>query len=190
MMYGYHLPGDSLAAFLRLPIGLMSVDLSATEERVYMLLLNRSFLSARSPKWVDGDGRVFLQYPMAELAGTLHRSISCVKLALNRLEELDLVERRSQGTGKPNRIYVKFPSDTEAEEVPADSGTGCAADTMPDRAGDRGTGCVRDRKLTPNKKYRERRKETEEGSENTAPARSRESGFFLGLLGRRGRGEE
>ena len=31
---------------------------------------------------------------------------------------------------------------------------------------------------------------TEEGSENTAPARSRESGFFLGLLGRRGRGEE
>ena len=30
-MYGYHLPGDSLAAFLRLPIGLLSVDLSATE---------------------------------------------------------------------------------------------------------------------------------------------------------------
>lgn len=174
MMYGYHLPGDSLTAFLRLPIGLLSVDLSATEERAYMLLLNRSFLSARSPKWVDGDGRVFLQYPMAELAGTLHRSISCVKLALNRLEELDLVERRSQGTGKPNRIYVKFPSDLEAEEV-------CV---------DRGTGCVRDRKLTPNKKYRERRKETEEGSENTAPARSRESGFFLGLLGRRGRREE
>ena len=97
-----------------------------------------------------------------------------MKLALNRLEELDLIQRRSQGTRKPNRIYVKFPSDLEAEEVPADSGTGCAADTMPDCAVDRGTGCVRDRKLAPNKKYRERRKDTEEGSENTAPARGRD----------------
>lgn len=190
MMYGYHLPGDSLTAFLRLPVGILSVDLSATEERAYMLLVYRSFLSARSPRWVDGDGRVFLQYPLAELAGALHRSVSCVKLALNRLEELGLIERRSQGTGKTNRVYVKFPADPEAGEVYVDRGTGCAADTMPGPATDRGTGCERGGKLPPNKLYREKRKETEEGSENTAPARARESGFFRGLLGRRRRGEE
>ncbi len=135
-MNGYHLLGDPVPPHLTLPLSLLEVDMTAAEERVYMLLLRRSFLSACRPGWADGEGRVFVLYTIRELAGDLHRSVSCVKKALNRLEALDLIERRSQGTGKANRVYVKLPSDMEAEEVCADTTCSRAADTTYSRAAD------------------------------------------------------
>ena len=114
MMYGYHLPGDSLTAFLRLPIGLLSVDLSATEERVYMLLLNRSNLSARGGDWVDMWGRIFVYYPIHSLAEALGRSEAGIKKALNGLEKKDLILRQRQSWGKSSRIFVKLPRREDA----------------------------------------------------------------------------
>ena len=177
-MNGYHLPGDPMPPHLTLPESLLNTDLSATELKAYMLLLRRSFLSARSPKWTDGDGRIFLYYPIRELAGTLGRSETCVKKALNRLEELELIQRRYQGRGKANRIYVKFPSDVEAVDTMGaceeDTKGTCGADTMPD--------CERDTKVPPSNLYGAKRNDLYEGSKEAVPARPRRKRGLLSLL--------
>ena len=179
-MNGFHLPEDRLPPFLPCPESILTLDMSLTECLVYLLLLRRSFLSARSPKWTDGDGRVFLYYPIRELAGTLGRSETSVKKALNRLEELELILRRSQGRGKANRIYVKFPSDVEAVDTTGTCGEDTkgagGADTMPDRE--------RDTKVPPSNLYGAKRNDLYEGSKEAAPARPRRKRGLFSLLGR------
>ena len=99
---------------LDFPMALLTEDLSAAEMLVYMLLLNRSNLSARGGDWVDGRGRVFVWYPIHSLAEALGRSEAGVKKALNGLEKRDLILRQRQGWGMPSRIYVKLPRGKEA----------------------------------------------------------------------------
>ncbi len=99
---------------LDFPMALLTVDLSAAEMLVYMLLLNRSNLSARGGDWVDGRGRVFVWYPIHSLAEALGRSEAGVKKALNGLEKKDLIARQRQGWGMPSRIYVKLPQGKDA----------------------------------------------------------------------------
>ena len=67
---------------LDFPMALVTMDLSATEMLVYMLLLNRSNLSARGGDWVDMRGRVFVYYPIHSLAEALGRSEAGTKKAL------------------------------------------------------------------------------------------------------------
>ena len=98
---------------LDFPMALVTMDLSATEMLVYMLLLNRSNLSARGGDWVDGRGHVFVWYPIHSLAEALGRSEAGVKKALNGLEKKGLIARRQQGWGKPTCIYVKLPQGKE-----------------------------------------------------------------------------
>ena len=95
------------------PMALVTLDLSATEMLVYMLLLNRSNLSARGGDWADERGRVFVWYPIHSLAEALGRSEAGIKKALNGLEKKDLILRCRQGRNKPSRIYVKFPPASE-----------------------------------------------------------------------------
>ena len=100
-MNGFHLPEDHLPPFVPCPESILTIDMSLTECRIYMLLLRRSFLSARSERWVDSEGRVYLYYPIRDLARAVRRSETCVKAALAALEEKDLILRKRQGTGSP-----------------------------------------------------------------------------------------
>ena len=96
------------------PMALLDMDLSAMEMLVYMLLLNRSNLSARSADWQDGMGRVFVYYPIHSLAKALRRSEAGVKKALNALEKKDLIVRQRQRMGMPSRVYIKLPEGKKA----------------------------------------------------------------------------
>ena len=84
-------------------------ELSETAKIIYCILLNRSRLSQRNEGWADEQGRVFICYPIKDLAGTVHKSEMAVKAALSSLEENGLILRKRQGVGKASRIYVKFP---------------------------------------------------------------------------------
>ena len=42
----------------------------------------------------------------------MHKSEMSIKTALNALEKENLIVRRRQGAGFPNRIYVKYPPET------------------------------------------------------------------------------
>ena len=114
-MNEFRTPTSPRPVHLDFPMALMSLDLTATEMRVYMLLLNRSNLSARRDAWIDGEGRVFLYYPIRALASDARRSETAVKEALCGLVEKDLVYRRRQGRGKPTLIYVKLPRNSRPE---------------------------------------------------------------------------
>ena len=96
------------------PMALVTMDLSATEMLVYMLLLNRSNLSARGGDWVDMRGRIFVYYPIHSLAEALGRSEAGIKKALNGLEKKDLILRQRESWGKSSRIFVKLPRREDA----------------------------------------------------------------------------
>lgn len=97
---------SALPAFLVYPKFLLELPLSDTAKLVYILLLDRARLSMQNRQWQDSQGRVYVHYTIATLAQTIRRSPMTVKTALKDLERAGLLCRRSQGVGKPSRIYV------------------------------------------------------------------------------------
>lgn len=108
----HYLTADSrMQPYLMFPRFLMELEIPDTAKLLYILLLDRARVSQRTPGWVDKQGRVFLHYPVKELAAALHRGESAVKTALSALEDAGLITRQRQGIGKPTRIYVRLPDD-------------------------------------------------------------------------------
>ena len=98
-------------SFLRVPKILLQNDayrgLSADAKMLYSLLLDRVGMSIQNG-WKDEFNRVFIIFSIDEIK----RSLNCGKnKAIQLLQELeekvDLIERKKQGLGKPNLIYVK-----------------------------------------------------------------------------------
>lgn len=82
-------------------------NISTDAKLLYGILLDRMNLSAKNG-WMDEAGRVYIIYTIDEIKG----SIGCAeKKAVKLLDELErkcgLIERKRQGLGKPNLIYVK-----------------------------------------------------------------------------------
>ena len=82
--------------------------LSCEAKVLYGLLLDRSGLSAKND-WIDSKGRVFVYFKNTEICELL----GCqTQKAVKIMKELDvatgigLIERKKQGQGKPDRIYV------------------------------------------------------------------------------------
>ena len=117
-MNHYITPDTQMPGYLVFPRALLQLELTAAEISVYMLLLDRSRLSVQNEKWIDGEGRAFLYFPILELARAIGRSDTAVKNALRSLEEKDLISRKRQGLGKPSRIYVKLPEDGKDASSP------------------------------------------------------------------------
>ena len=76
-----------------------------------MVLLNRARLSQKNDGWIDKKGHVFSYFTIEDMAATLRKSQTTIKTSLSALEQVDLICRARQGTGNPNRIYVKVPAD-------------------------------------------------------------------------------
>lgn len=98
-------------SFYRIPKILFSQDkfwnVSTDAKLLYGILLDRMNLSARNG-WLDEAGRVYIIFTIEEIK----ESLGCAeKKAVKLLDELEkkaeLIERKWQGLGKPNLIYVK-----------------------------------------------------------------------------------
>ena len=98
-------------SFFRIPKILFSQDkfwnVSTDAKLLYGILLDRMNLSARNG-WFDEAGRVYIIFTIEEIK----ESLGCAeKKAVKLLDELEkkaeLIERKRQGLGKPNLIYVK-----------------------------------------------------------------------------------
>lgn len=98
-------------SFYRIPKVLFSKDkfwsVSADAKLLYGILLDRMNLSAKNG-WLDEAGRVYIIFTIEEIK----ESLGCAeKKAVKLLDELEkkaeLIERKRQGLGKPNLIYVK-----------------------------------------------------------------------------------
>lgn len=98
-------------SFYRIPKILITDErfwnVSADAKLLYGILLDRMNLSAKNG-WLDEVGRVYIIFTIDEIK----ESVGCAeKKAVRLLDELEkkcgLIERKRQGLGKPNLIYVK-----------------------------------------------------------------------------------
>ena len=87
---------------------LLDADLSHTAKMLYTLLLDRATLSQKN-NWVDDQGRIYVIYPLSNLAKDLDCCISSVTRAFTELEKTDLAERVRYGFSKPSHILLKVP---------------------------------------------------------------------------------
>ena len=82
-------------------------DISAEAKILYGLLLDRMSLSAKNG-WLDQVGRVYIVYTVEDIMDALSCASQKAMKLLNELDEkCGLIERKRQGLGKPNLIYVK-----------------------------------------------------------------------------------
>ena len=100
-------------AFFRIPKELITnpryKKLSTDAKLLYTLMLDRVELSEKND-WIDRNGNVYIYFTVS----SIRESLCCSKgKAISLLAELDrpkgigLIERRKQGCGNPDRLYVK-----------------------------------------------------------------------------------
>ena len=111
-MYDYFYgPQADQFNFIRIPAVLFSKEefkcLSSEANVLYGILLKRMDLSAKNG-WLDEQGRVFIICTLEEIMETMNCADNKATKLMNELEEkCGLIERKRQGQGKPNLIYVK-----------------------------------------------------------------------------------
>ena len=74
-----------LPIYLPYPRFLLKMEISQTAKLLYSLLLDRSTLSQKN-KWQDDEGRIYIIYPIAEIAEILDKGSTTIKGALNELD--------------------------------------------------------------------------------------------------------
>lgn len=82
-------------------------EVSAEAKILYSILLERMDLSAKNG-WIDDQGRVYIICTLEEIMEKLHCANQKATRLMTELEDkCGLIERKRQGLGKPNLIYVK-----------------------------------------------------------------------------------
>ena len=107
--YFYGQSGE-LFSYFRIPKALFQDhrfrQLSTDARTLYGILLDRMSLSAKNG-WLDEQGRVYIIYTVREVQESLccaeHKSVKLFR----ELEDIDLIERKRRGLGRPSLIYVK-----------------------------------------------------------------------------------
>ena len=99
--------------FFRLPKKLIQdaqfSSISCEAKVLYGILLDRMTLSARNG-WVDAQNRLYIIYPIKEVMeefGCCERKAIALMGELDTVKGIGLVEKRRQGLGRPNVLYVK-----------------------------------------------------------------------------------
>ena len=105
-MYRY----TKLPQYLPMPKFLTELPLSNTARYIYTLLLNRAQYS-QMKEMVDEQGRVYIFYPIHQIAEKAGKGETTVKVALNQLVDAGILEKVSEGRGRANRLYVLFPDE-------------------------------------------------------------------------------
>ena len=98
-------------SFYRVPKVLFTKEqfrqLSAEAKILYGLMLDKLDLSVKN-KWVDEKGRVYIIYTIEQIMADMNCADQKATKLLDELEKkCGLIERKRQGLGKPNLIFVK-----------------------------------------------------------------------------------
>ena len=98
--------------FLKMPKFLFDDErfksLSNDAKLLYSLMLDRLNLSIQN-KWVDKDNKVYIYYTINNMIGNLNCAKDKVLKIISELDEsgVGLIEKKRQGLGKPDIIYIK-----------------------------------------------------------------------------------
>ena len=130
-MYDYFYGAEAEQfSFYRIPKVLFTEErfrsVSAEAKVLYGLLLDRMSLSCKNG-WLDKEGRVYIIFTIEEVMTALGCADQKAGKLLHELEsKCRLIERKRQGLGKPNLIYVKNFVDKAADN-PVDNASGSTA---------------------------------------------------------------
>ena len=113
--------------YMQFPKFLLDMEINETAKLLYMVLLDRARLSMVNTGWQDEYGRVYMVYPIEDLAARLHKCPMTIKTALAVLQKAGLIVRKRQGVGRANLIYVKLPETVRPETMVE---TGCRQQTV------------------------------------------------------------
>lgn len=115
----------TLPNFYIYPKFLLKAKLSRHAKLAYILMLERTRLSARNG-WKDIKGFVFIIYPQREMAQDMECGVTTVKCAMRELCAGGYIRRVKRGLGKADLLYVMTP-----EEDSAPSKQPCADNKAP-----------------------------------------------------------
>ena len=124
-MYDYFYGAEAEQfSFYRIPKVLFTEErfrsVSAEAKVLYGLLLDRMSLSCKNG-WLDQAGRVYIIFTIEEVMTALGCADQKAGKLLHELEsKCRLIERKRQGLGKPNLIYVKNFVDKAADIIICD----------------------------------------------------------------------
>ena len=165
-----------LPPYMAFPRFLLDMEqLNETAKILYVLLLDRARLSQKNEGWTDEFGRAFIFFPIKDLAEAMHKSEMSIKTALAVLEKTDLIFRKRQAPGLPNKIYVKIPLEyvtqmdrklslTQTENCPTER---------------QETVSLRERKLSGSNKEKNNIKKVKQGSKADRTAYGKYQNVFL-----------
>lgn len=114
-------------AFVRIPYILFTDEtfkpLSVDAKLLYGLMLDRLSLSLKNG-WVTDDGKPFIYFVKKDVMEVLSCASEKAVATVKALEEFGLIEKRSQGVGKPTIIIVKnfVRQASEEPEEPSSEG--------------------------------------------------------------------
>ena len=102
--------GEEKFTFFRLPKCLVDdvcfAELSGDAKLLYAFFLDRVSLSIKNG-WIDDKGRVFIYYSVKSVCEDLNCGTQKACKLLDELEKMGALERKRQGLGKPNKLYLK-----------------------------------------------------------------------------------
>lgn len=119
--------------YTKLPNELFTIEtfssLSLHAKVLYSFMLQRVSMS-KDNNWIDNFGNVYIYYKTDEIMQKFNCSNKTASKIMSELEETGLIEKKRQGQGKPDIIYVNKFSETVCEdekkepEQPADHNEG------------------------------------------------------------------
>ena len=98
-------------SFYRIPKALFTEpnfrELSTDAKVLYGILLDRMSLSLKN-QWLDAQNKVYIIFTMEEIMDALNcANQKATRLMVELEKQAGLIERKRQGLGRPNLIYVK-----------------------------------------------------------------------------------
>ena len=98
-------------SFYRIPKALFTEpnfrELSTDAKVLYGILLDRMSLSLKN-QWLDAQNKVYIIFTVEEIMDALNcANQKATRLMVELEKQAGLIERKRQGVGRPNLIYVK-----------------------------------------------------------------------------------
>lgn len=98
-------------SFYRIPKALFTEpnfrELSTDAKVLYGILLDRMSLSLKN-QWLDAQNKVYIIFTVEEIMDALNcANQTATRLMVELEKQAGLIERKRQGLGRPNLIYVK-----------------------------------------------------------------------------------
>lgn len=107
--------------YTQLPDELFTIEffaaLSLHAKVLYSFMLRRVSVS-KDNNWIDETGDVYIYYRADEIMEKFNCSNKTASKIMAELEEIGLIEKKRQGQGRPDIIYVNKFSAVEAHDIP------------------------------------------------------------------------